>query len=178
MKRASVPVSVLPVAVIKAKTSLADKSVDHIKLHQLVGVIALLVTINCLQINYVSASLDQESEDRLATIRKKCIAANSLTEEQSDIIFGHKLFTATTTAATTPKAIQCYCLCYLNESKIFADGKPNEKFIREVIPIMINDKKKAFDAIDKCMNLNGADECEIGFNFELCLIKETGLYVY
>lgn len=90
----------------------------------------------------------------------------------------HDLFTPTTTAANTPKNLQCYCLCYLHEANIFQNNKPNEKFLREVLPVMINDKTKAEKILEKCKKLEGKDDCEIGFNYELCLIKESGLYMY
>lgn len=94
------------------------------------------------------------------------------------MIYKHKLFTPETTAANTPKAIQCYCACYLNEFEIFINDKPNEKFLRQNLGVLINDKKKADAVLDKCLKLEGADRCEIGFNFELCLVKETTLYFY
>lgn len=74
--------------------------------------------------------------------------------------------------------VQCYCLCYLHEARILIDNKPNETFLRETLPLIINDKKKANAVLDKCLKLHGVDDCEMGFNFELCLVSEADLYMY
>lgn len=122
---------------------------------------------------------DEEAlEKRLTEIRKKCIKASNLTKEQAKLIYTHKLFTKDTTLANTAKPVQCYCSCYLVEFGLFVGDKPNERFLRQNLPALINDKKKADAVLDKCMKLEGEDKCAIGFNFELCLVQETGLYIY
>ncbi|XP_073813748.1 uncharacterized protein [Musca autumnalis] len=155
-------------------------SAATIQIKTLLAIITIIVAISCWKIKAVSAEIgdNQDPEAMVKEIRKKCIASNNLPDEQMKLIMDHDLFTPTTTAANTPKSLQCYCLCYLNEAQIFQNNKPNEKFLRDTLPLMINDKKKSQAILDKCMKLEGADNCEIGFNFELCLIKESGLYMY
>ncbi|XP_073811836.1 uncharacterized protein [Musca autumnalis] len=139
----------------------------------------IIFAYNCWKIKSVSAGItdSQDPEALIKEIRKKCIDSNNLSDEQINLIMDHDLFTPTTTAANTPKSLQCYCLCYLHEAQIFQNNKPNEKFLRDTITMMINDKKKAHAILDKCMKFVGSDDCEIAFNFELCLIKESGLYI-
>ncbi|KAM7342824.1 uncharacterized protein ACRADG_010107 [Cochliomyia hominivorax] len=162
---------------INKATTKITTNLKLLKMQQFMFLIILILIINSTFV--ISNSTDEEAiEKRVHEIREKCIKSSKLTKEQAKTIYQHKLFTKDTTAANTPKAVQCYCTCYLHEFGIFINDKPNEKFLRDNLPTLINDKKKADIVLDKCTKLEGKDKCAIGFNFLLCLIKETTLYVY
>ncbi|XP_023297828.2 general odorant-binding protein 56a-like [Lucilia cuprina] len=117
-------------------------------------------------------------EKQLMEIRKKCIGLSKLTKEHAKSINQHTLFSKDTSLANTPREVQCYCSCFLEEYGILNNGKPNEKIVRSKLSALINDKKKADAALDKCLKLEGKDKCEIGFNFQLCVVRETNLQVF
>ena len=112
-------------------------------------------------------------EELLNNIRNLCKKQNNLTETEFKIVLDHKLYDG----QPKTKAVQCYSLCFIKESNIYKDNAPNTKYLQTILPIFINNKQKALDDIDKCLKTTGQDDCERGYNFIHCLVKETGLYM-
>ncbi|XP_037828675.1 general odorant-binding protein 56a-like [Lucilia sericata] len=161
----------------KAAATKMTKTLKLLKMQQFMFLMILMVIVNAAM---VSAKMSEEEalEKELLEFRKKCMGLSKLTKEQAKKINQHTLFSKDTTLANTPREVQCYCSCILEQYGILVNGKPNEKTLRQTLPVVINDKKKADAALDKCTKLEGKDKCEIGFNFQLCVVRETGLQVF
>ena len=113
----------------------------------------------------------------LAT-RDKCIKKSAVNKEETKLILSGKGLTKDSTVANTSITIQCYFYCLLEEFSLFKDGKPIKKALAEKLSLLINDKKKANAALDKCSKLEGKNVCQVGFSFILCVLKEVGQLIF
>ncbi|TMW40135.1 hypothetical protein DOY81_014785, partial [Sarcophaga bullata] len=143
--------------------------IKFIKMQQFMAIMIIMVIINADLISAKTTDIDKQLND----IRNKCIKNTFVTKEQSKMILSNKILTKDSDWANTPLNVQCYFYCFLEEFGFFKNGKPNERVLRENLSLLIDDKKKSDTVLNKCMKSDGKDKCTVGFNFVLCVIKET-----
>ena len=104
-------------------------------------------------------------------MRENCRKQANLTDAEYKTVLDHKLYNGNQTS----KSLMCYALCYIMENNFYTNKGPNVEHLRKVLPIYINSKERAYESIEKCSKMTGADECERGYRFISCLTTEAGM---
>ena len=99
-------------------------------------------------------------------VHENCARENKLSDVK--LVLDKKLFETNAAAATQNQ--KCFLQCAFRQFNILdAAEKIIAKDVEQYLNFIANDKSKVPAALKACLDVKGADNCDLAFNLEKCL---------
>ncbi|XP_067203432.1 general odorant-binding protein 56a [Linepithema humile] len=124
-------------------------------------IVAQLVIVSTDDIDW--STMHDELRKLGAPIRKKCVAEVGVALETLDKVELGEF-------PTDDKKLACYFKCVMEKGGVLKkDGKINTKLMTKMLPQQV--KHIGQEMLNECKTIEGANNCEIGFNFNKCMYQ-------
>ncbi|XP_044594406.1 general odorant-binding protein 56h-like isoform X1 [Cotesia glomerata] len=123
---------------------------------------SIFVLVTCALL--VGVLGDEEKRAKMKATFEKCLKEGGIEKEEL-----HKAHEAQKNGEEPDQKIKCFTACMAKEMGAMVDGQFNKDKMLEKLPADIPDREKKVEAITKCTEEKGSDECQTAYLVMKCL---------